>query len=151
MVIDIVYFDNFVDEDYLVKITKCKVLSKTPCFSKDIRLRKYRKSIITYHLDDYWSNITDYSYGMLYKLEIDDLDVFKLYHPINSYIKEIELSTIIVDNVENFMKNIFKIKEHGVKAMCFVSKVDEINTIRYKKRKNRINFNKRLLLNFLKI
>ena len=151
MVINIAYFDNFVDEDYLIKITKCKVISKIPCFSKDIRLRKHRKSIITYHLDDYWSNITDYSYGMLYKLEIDDLEVFKLYHPINFYLKEIELSTIIVDNVEKFMKNDFIIAEHNVKALCFVAKQDEVNRTRYVARKNRINFNKRLLLNFLKI
>lgn len=151
MVIDISYFDAFVDEDYLVKITKCKVLYKTPCYSSKIRLRSIRSFISTFHLDDFKSSAFDVCYGMFYTLEIDDLEIFKMYHSHLSYLKDIEVSTIKVNSVEDFMKNDFKIINHNTKCLCFVSKREEINIKRYKNRKTKVNFNKKLLLNFLKI
>lgn len=151
MIIDIAYFDNFVDEDYLTKLTKCKVLSKVPCFSSQIRLRRIRNNYITFITSDFYSSNTDYSYGVLYRLEIDDIDVFNLYHSFYMHIKEIEVSTIKVESVEDFMRNKFKIIEKGVKCFCYVAKVNEKNKKHYRNRKTKVNFNKRLLLEFLKI
>lgn len=151
MVIDIVYFDAFVDEDYLTKITKCTVLYKTPCYSNRIRLRKIRSFISTFHLDDFKSSNLDYSYGMFYRLNIDDLEIFKMYHSHLTYLKEMEVSLIDVQSVEEFMRSDYKIIKHNVKCLCFVSKREEPNITRYRNRKTKVNFNKKLLLNFLKI
>lgn len=151
MVIEIAYFDRFVDEDYLTKITKCKVISKEPCFSSKIRLRKINNYFVTFHTDEFKSSNTDYSYGMFYILEVDDMDIFKLYHSYDLHIKEITVSTIKVNSVEDFMRNKYKILKKDVKTICFVANLNEKNKKHYKNRRTKVNFNKRLLLNFLKV
>lgn len=151
MIIKIAFFNQYVDTDYLVKICKCKVLSATPCVSNKIRLRKLKNFYVTYHTDDFKSSIMDSCFGMLYELEIDDFDVFSIYHIQGSYLKEIEVSTIEVDNVDKFMNKDFIILEHDIKCMCFVAKVDNSNKIIYRNRQTKVNFSTKLLVNILKI
>lgn len=151
MVIRIAFFNQFVDEDYLTKICNCKVLSRTPCVSNEIRLRRNHSKFITFHNSVYHSSKIDSSYGMLFDLEIDDLDIFSLYHNMNCILKDIKVSTIYVENVDSFMKKDYKIIQHNIKCMCFVAKRNEINNKIYNNRKTVVNFNKRLLLNLLKI
>ena len=146
----IAYFDKYVDESYLTKITQCKVISKVPCFSSEIRLRKIWNSYITFHTKDYKSSNTDYSYGMLYELEVEDLDVFTFYHSFDLHIKKINVNTIKVDSVEDFMRKKYKILNQ-FECLCFVAKLNDDNRRRYKNRRTKVNFNKRLLLEFLKI
>lgn len=151
MVILISYFNSFVDEDYLTRITKCKVLSKCPCMSSEIRLRRIKNYITTFSTKDFYSNETDFSFGMFYMLEIEDLEVFSMFHSQDLYLKEINISTIDVESVDKFMKKDYKVVEHNVKSLCFVAKNNEVNKTRFKNRKTKVNLNKRLLLNFLKI
>ena len=74
----IAFFNQYVDVDYLEKITKCKVINYIPCVTNQIRLRKSRNHIKTFHLDDYNSSITDICFGMLFDIETEDFDIFSL-------------------------------------------------------------------------
>lgn len=151
MVIKIAFFNQYVDMDYLVKICKCKIISAVPCVSNKIRLRKLRNFYITYHTDDFKSSIIDSCFGMLYELEIDDFEVFSMYHTQGAYAKEIEVSTIETENVNTFMEKDFIILEHDVKCLCFVAKKDSSNKLMYRNRQTKVNFSTKLLINILKI
>lgn len=147
----IAFFNQYVDVDYLEKITKCKVINYIPCVTNQIRLRKCRNHIKTFHLDDYKSSITDICFGMLFDIETEDFDIFSLYHSINSYLKEIKVNTIKVNNVNDFMNGDFKIIEKDVKCLCFVADKSEVNQRSYKRRANKVNFHSKMLVNLLKI
>ena len=59
MLVDIAFFDKYVDEDTLRNILKVdfEIISKQPCFSSYIRLRKKRKQVYTFYTKKYKSNI----------------------------------------------------------------------------------------------
>lgn len=151
MVLKIAYFDNYVDQDFLKKITHCKIISSSVCYSNDVRLRTRRNSIATFHRSSWIMKNIEPSFGMLYELDVLDIEIFKMYHNLGSVLSKIEVSEIHVEDVESFMKRQYQIINHNVGCYCFVSSRTDDNINLYRNRKAKINFNKRLILNFLKL
>lgn len=147
----VAYFDNYVDEDFFKKITGINVIKSSICYSNEIRLRKIRASTFTFHNKDWIMKGIEPSFGIIYDLDIKDMEVFKMYHGLNYKLSEIKVSEIDVKSVDDFMFNKYRIIEHDVPCLCFVAEKTADNRKAYINRKNKIRFNKKLLLSLLKI
>ena len=91
------------------------------------------------------------SFGIVYELDIRDLEIFKMYHSPDTKLEEIKVSEIEVRSVDDFMENKYRIIEHDVPCLCFVASRNDKNETTYSNRKNKIRFNIKLLVNLLKI
>lgn len=149
--VKVAYFDNYVDEDFFKKITGMDISKSTICYSNDIRLRKIRNSTFVFHKSSWRMNGIEPSFGVVYDLDIKDLEIFKMYHSPETEIEIIKVSEIEVESVDDFMENKYKIIEHDVPCLCFVAKRNSKNETTYKNRKNKMRFNIKLLVNLLKI
>ena len=147
----VAYFDNYVDEDFFKKITGIDVIRSSICYSNEIRLRNIRKSTFTFHNKEWSMKGIEPAFGIVYDLEIPDMDIFKMYHSPGSKLSEIKVSEIDVKSVNDFMFNKYKIVDHNLPCLCFVSSKTEENRKAYINRNNKVRFNKKLLLHMLKI
>lgn len=152
MLIDIAFFDQYVDEDTLRNILKVdfEVISKQPCFSSYIRLRKKRKQVYTFYTKKYKSNILRFSFGMLFRLHIseEDSEWIDIIMSSNGYEKDVIPVTTIETTYEQFINNKYKVIGKS-KAICYTAEVSDLYKSLYKNRHLVVDFHKSLLINLL--
>lgn len=151
MLVKIAFFDKYVDSDVLIDTIKIpfEIVSKVPIFTSDIRLRKSKGEVYTYKLDKYISNITEFCYGVLYEIEVDDLEWFDYVLTSIDYYRGKLLVNIIETNYKDFLKNKYKIIGKSVECYCYTANRNDYYYTIYKNRHARVNFHKSLLINIL--
>lgn len=152
----IAFFNDYVDESKLIQEFKfgSKILNRTPCFSYDIILRKTCHEIIAFSKTDYYVKSTDdICYGMLYDIELNKDDEFIINMLFNAYCykSNIKVSTLNVQTYMDFVQNNVIVTKYDVNCICYVAKKCTTNDNIFSNRHIKINFNSKLLLNFIKI
>ena len=151
MVKEFCFFNKYVDSQYIERITHCKVLEQEVCVTPYIRLRRTQNGIKTYSVcypSQFTSSYPDQCYGMWYKLNIDDYDMFSKCMPVEHIEQKIEICTIKVSNPNDLIIGKFDIlcrKE----CSCFVCKSTKLNLLAYNNRRNYVNFCTKLLINLI--
>ena len=149
--IDLTFFDEFVDPEELNKFFKfdSKILEYKPCFSTAMKLKHRKKDnkFIAFknNLIYNTSKITQI-FGTNYIIDINeyDLELLRLkYFSTNLYqLDIINTTTIKIDKIEKFIELDFKIVEHK-KSYCFVASKCEHNKVMYENRRFTVDLNKR--------
>lgn len=152
MIINIAFFDKYMLSDVLLqKIKDINIIEKHLCVSYDVRLRYKRKDVFVYNTSKgkkgiYQVSTTDYSFGCLYKLELEDLDLLDLVLSAPFYHKEVIHVGIIEGTLEEIGNYTFKLIKN-TKAICYCCDEDNHEYIsRYKRRYSKINISKLILL-----
>lgn len=150
----IAFFNKYVDEDLLIKEFKfgSKILNRTPCFSYDVKLRKNKYEIVTFK-KKFEDHISDLCYGMLYEIDLNKDDEFLLNMILDAYYEKntIEVTTFSTKNFKTFVVDEISITLTNLQCNCYSAKDCERNNWIFDDRRIKINFNSRLLLNFVKI
>lgn len=144
----------YVDKDILIKNVKVDftILSFKPIFCSKIRLKKRRDFVYTYNTDRYFSNITEFCYGMLYEIDIseDNFEWLDCVMKSNDYTLDTINVSLIETNITDFIINKFKITKKGVDCLCYTTNKNERYTSIFRDRHCTVNFHKSLLINLLK-
>lgn len=149
MYVDIAVFDELIDEKKLKKFLKLeyKIIKKQICFSSEIRLRKRYGYIYTLHTKKYKSNITRFSYGILYTLDLEmkTFNWIDMLMECRDYEKDNIDVKIIETDYDSFVDNKYKIIGKS-KCICYTAKLSEKFIKIHRNRHLAIDFNKSLLI-----
>lgn len=150
----ITFFNRFVDIDLLEKELGFGsiIKSKTLVFTKDVRLRRgvNGADTIALSVSDYRTNLIQFSYGVMYDIDItkEDLFTLEMIHPLY-YKRKIEVFEYEA-TLEGFIKDKINPTGKSFKSYCFVGCKDvKAFNIAHKCRNRKVNFNKRLLINLI--
>lgn len=152
----IAFFNKYVDSEELSKEFKfgSKILNKIPCFTYDLELYKTAKEIVPFYSDDFKKHKQyNISFGMLYELDInkDDLFLLDMILNMNYKLKSINVTPIFIESYSKFKNNEFQIADKNVKCLSYTAIVNERNVNIFKNRHIKINFNSKLLIDYVKI
>ena len=153
MLIDIVLFDKYQNENVLKELTKVdfKVIKKQPCFSRLIRLRKRYDEVFTYHIHDYPTNTLRYSFGTVLTIDItqEDYEWLDYIMAARGYKKYDYLSIFLFNTLyQDFINHSYEVIGKS-KAICYTATKEQRFVTTHENRHAVIDFDKSFLLNIL--
>lgn len=155
MLIKVAFFDSYINEDELRKAINfdLNIVEKHLCFSGKIRLRKNYDKVFTFHTDDFKSNVRNFSYGVLYTIEMseEEKEWFDIIFTSPLYeVKTNQTVSIFKADISNFIDGRYEVIGKSDNCLIYTAIPNDLYKSKYKNRHCLVNFHRYLFINIIK-
>ena len=154
MIVNVAVFDKNMVTDIFIKKNKenIRIISKNLCVTHNVRLKYKRDDVFVFNITKgrkgkFLTNRTDFSFGIIYQLEVEDFSLLSLVMSSASFIENKIQVGIIEGTIEDIANYTFKFKKFE-QAYCWVcdeNNEKHVNLWKYE-RHRKINVSKFILL-----